>query len=193
MSSVTYKINIDWKKLEAGVKNELRKELGKALVDEEFEIQDRTRSGRDANERPFAPYSPSYALQKARGGRGVDAGRTSPGKRKIATKSYGKRAPVNLTVDLTLTGNMLQSTKTRVEDTGDSLVGTIDFNDTASVPRGGKKAARAKDKARWANNGTTKAPKRKFFAFSKKQRERVVARLRNALNLDAIRKALRSL
>jgi hypothetical protein len=131
--------------------------LYQALVDEEAEIQIRTRSGQGPDGESFPEYSKAYAKFRDKRGRN-----TSP-------------------VDLTFTGNMLQSSQvgggmqTAVNRDGVEIVGEMFFNDTtAPDPRSGKQVS-ARDKAGW-NDAT-----RPFFSLNETQVNRIVEKLDKAI------------
>jgi hypothetical protein len=131
--------------------------LYRALVDEEAEIQIRTRSGQGPDGEPFPDYSKGYAKFREKRGRN-----TSP-------------------VDLTFTGNMLNSSEvggglqTTVNRDGVQITGEMFFNDTtAPDPRSGKQVS-ARDKAGW-NDAT-----RPFFSLNETQVNRIVEKLDKAI------------
>lgn len=140
-----------------GILFDLEAALYQALVDEEAEIQIRTRSGQGPDGESFPPYSKGYAKFREKRGRN-----TSP-------------------VDLTFSGHMLNSSQVggglsaTVNRDGVEIVGELFFNDTtAQDPRSGKQVS-ARDKAKW-NDAT-----RPFFALSDEQVDRIVEKLDKAI------------
>lgn len=115
--------------------------LAKALQDEIVEIVRRTKGGKDEDSTSFRPYSPGYAEYR---------------------KSKGRREKP---VDLTFTGQMLNSIQTRARRAGNKIEGIIFF---ASA----REAAKARANERRG---------RKFFALSPKQVDAIFRKMQNAL------------
>jgi hypothetical protein len=103
------------------------------------EIGDRSRAGLDYNERPFAPYAPSYKKYKTE-----------------VLKRTGK-------VDLTVTGDMLRAISHRVITQGKDFILEIFFNNTSSRAPKSNVSVSAKEKALNVNK---KFP---FFQLNEKQ------------------------
>lgn len=109
------------------------------LADEATQIVLRTRRGVDVDGTPFASYTEAYAKKRGDSGR-----RTSP-------------------VDLTFTGNMLNSISTKIVRTLETVIGTIFFNSTTE----GLKARGNQEK-------------RRFFGLSEEQVKRITEKLRGS-------------
>jgi len=131
--------NFDVQKITDDLKNNLKRGLGTQLLDEAQEIISRTQAGKGVSGGRFKAYSDQY--------------------RKFRNKK-GRRSGV----DLTFTGNMLQSITSKVEVTADKIIGTIFFSSN-------KEALKAS-----FNNVL-----RPFFGLSKDQVVRLTQKLKEAM------------
>jgi hypothetical protein len=122
--------------MQQSIKSQLKKELSVILEQEAGEIISRTQGGSDADGKKFAGYSPKYKAYKEKTGRSGN-------------------------VDLTFSGLMLQSIRTRVKEIGSELEGKIFFASPVA-------AARARGNMEL----------RKFFELSKEQIQRIVNHLK---------------
>lgn len=152
-----------WKRLQflssnlnQAIKVHCAKELQSVLEDEARAIIKRTQSGQDIDFAPFKPYSAAYKKWKE--------GHTASGKR-LATKRNPLKAAVTSVVNLTLTGNMLKSLRTRVRPTDYGIQGEIFL------------MGREADKGRWNQR------LRKWFGFDREQLKRIVNRLYKKLKI----------
>jgi hypothetical protein len=118
----------------------------------------RTQQGKDVDGSNFAPYTPAYNKRKAALKSGF---RTRTGKKgKNAKQVKGPYSAIPLKPDLTLSGNMLASIQSKVEDTPTGAVATVFFNSALE-------AAKAQ--------GNQK--KRRFFGFAEEQVQRIKRKL----------------
>lgn len=149
------------------------------------EIDNRTRSGIDADGKPFAPYNPQYAAAKAsgqarktptkkRGSMFKAARRAKSGRHKNSGGSRSKKVVYGPTqkVDLNLWGNMLANISTEVLLKKNVIIGRIFFPSSKQA-----------DKARGIMQGRFFGKKipgkaRKFFALSSKQRTSIRGKLK---------------
>lgn len=147
----------------------VKRNMSRALKTAEGEIIKRTQSGKEINGGSFAKYDPDYAEWKS-GGKGAGANRWAKYMTAVQKKKVGLRklkitnpgAPgVSDTVNLTLSGKMLQSMTSDVTIEGAEVIGRIYFN----TPDGA-------NKARWND------PKRPFFGLSKEQKRAIFNAIR---------------
>lgn len=116
----------------------INQEFEQVIADEATRIVLRTQSGVDVNGQPFEPYTEDYAKFRTKKGRST-------------------------TPNLLFTGNMQNAIESKVEKTGDSVVGTIFFNSA-------QEAVKAQ--------GNQK--KRQFFGLSDEQVKRITEKLKSA-------------
>lgn len=135
-----------------------KKALEPALQDEATRIVLRSRSGVDVEGKAFAKYTDAYNKRKAslRSGFTTRSGK----KGKNAKQVKGPFSATQQQVDLTLSGNMLNSIQVEVKDTSDGATGRIYFNSALE-------AAKAQ--------GNQK--KRRFFGLSDEQVSRIKKKL----------------
>jgi hypothetical protein len=132
--------------------------LKSAVDDEVTRMVLRTRNGKDIDGSNFAPYTPAYNKRKASLKSGFT---TRTGKKgKNAKQVKGSYSATPQKPDLTLSGNMLASIQTKVEDTSTGAVATVFFNSALE-------AAKAQ--------GNQK--KRRFFGFAEEQVQRIKRKL----------------
>lgn len=129
----------------ARARRELRRDINNALREQlptiKDEIVSRTKAGQSIEGGAFARYSAAYAA------------------------ATGKRTP-----DLTLTGQMLGSIKTRVTTAGEEAEGIIEV--TGGFNR---------DKAVWNQGGNPNIPARPFMGLSKQQISVLIRKIRDAI------------
>ncbi len=149
---VTVTNNLDLEARVKRVQDEIAAGLSRILPTLRREIVERTQSGNSFDSGPFPGYSDSYAKAKA--------------------AALGSSTPVNLT----LSGDMLNSITTTVRNDSRGVYGTIevtgDFN---------------REKARWNQGGNSSIPPRRFMGLTDDQKARV-----REVFTDAISRALRT-
>lgn len=97
---------VDFKKIQADIQANIKREFETALLDEAERISSRTRAGKDVEGKSFEsykPYDPKYKKWKQKKGRRGN-------------------------IDLTLSGSMLAAIATKVEVTADKIKGYIFFS-----------------------------------------------------------------
>lgn len=139
--------------------------LKEAVDDEVTRMIRRTRDGKDVDGGNFAPYTPAYNKFKASFKSGFvtrNRDRKNGGfkKGKNAGQVKGQYSATPQKPDLTLSGNMLASIQSKVEDTSTGAVATVFFNSALE-------AAKAQ--------GNQK--KRRFFGFAEEQVQRIKRKL----------------
>ncbi|TXH14436.1 MAG: hypothetical protein E6R03_09235 [Hyphomicrobiaceae bacterium] len=138
--------------------DEAKARLKGALDDEVTRMVRRTRSGKDVDGQDFAAYTEAYNKRKASLRSGFITRTGKKGKNSAQVK--GVYSATKQPVDLTLSGNMLASIQTKVEDTPTGAVGTVFFNSAIE-------AAKAQ--------GNQK--KRRFFGFAEEAVQRIKLKL----------------
>jgi hypothetical protein len=116
----------------------------------------------DASGRAFDAYKPEYAAAKS--------GFTTSGKRKRKETSSGKTRAIRINfgggrVNLTLSGNMLNSMRQKITATADRITAKLFFNSALE-------ASKAKGNMRT----------RRFFALSRDQIKRITQTIGEAIN-----------
>lgn len=139
--AIEFVSNFDPKKLNAELRAKRKKDLGVAVSDEVTVMIERTQQQKGIEGGRFKQLTKAYARYKARPKR----------------DGTPRRPPVP---DLTLTGKMLQSIQSKVEETPDALIGIVYFDSTAEA-----------EKAR----GNSRL--RKFFGFARKQIDNIRKKL----------------
>lgn len=159
MTSIfAFRKNFDLKQIAEQKIERTHRELEKELEGAIREIVRRTQSGQDMDNRQFADYTDEYKAWKQ--------GFTKSGKLR-SRGGRAKRAEFRKvgTVNLTYSGDMLAAINSKVERVGNDLLGILFFNNPND-------AAKARGNME----------KRKFFGLSKEQIERLIQKMRNALN-----------
>jgi hypothetical protein len=128
-----------------GVEDSFRRTLELSMPTLKNGIQARTKSGQDVKNNSFQGYSNAYEAAKAR--------------------ALGSASPVNLTYS----GDMLNSLKTRVD--ANKLQGTISVTGQFN-----------QQKAKWNQEGTATVAPRKFLGLDSKQIQRLIRDFVNQLN-----------
>lgn len=131
----------NFSRLQESLKSAIAAEMEKVAIDNKEEVITRTTRGQDAGGNSFQPYSKPYARFKSR-----------------KTKSNA------LKVNLTLTGRMLQSLQTGVQQRGTKIVARI-------FPASNKEAAKIRGNMQHRN----------FFAISKQQYQDFRDRINNVI------------
>lgn len=132
---MTFRKNFDVKQIQDDLRKRRKVALERAMEEAAGEIVSRTQAGQSVDGGSFQRYSPEYAAAKSKTGRS-----TKP--------------------DLTYTGAMLNSITSKVEESGQGLIGRI------FVPASQAVKARANQKLR------------RFIGLSKKQIEKMTDALR---------------
>lgn len=163
---IKFKINFDTKKLSKDMLTQIEKRMKSGLDSAIAGIEHRTKSGKDFRGQSFKPYHPAYARQKAGHKAGLDTFTT--GKK----RKQGLFGPVpNLTVDLTLKGNMLQAIHRRTQIVGGTVIGELFFT--------GDESAKARGHMTGTYFGKKTGKKREFFRLSKKQQQRLTEMIKH--------------
>lgn len=187
------KINVKFRGVNKELMERTRQSMEEAMTLLKGDIIRRTKSGIDADGKAFAPYSPSYAADKASGAArkkstkkvkkkirffksfgSVGAKKAKSGKSGGRSKSsqYGP----SIKVDLTLWGNMLADITEEVKITRGSIVARLFFASS-------KQAQKAKSIQSGVYFGKRRSGKaRKFFAMSPKQRTSIRGKLKTRYN-----------
>ena len=129
------------------------KAFQKAVEVEKEVIRSRTQQGVDVNGDTFEPYSP-----------------TNPGRNWAAVRKRNNRQTSR--VDLSFTGDMFRALKVSFRRDGFKFLATIFFNER-------KQSQKAKGH-HTGQLGPTKFEPRRFFELSKRQRENIISKIRNA-------------